>query len=537
MVLRILPFVIALSACNQPVPDQGPGRFHFDVTPAGGSVPNAYVVVAAREEPFQLEVLAHNGEEQWVFERTEFAKSHRVPLLGLGADTTWTVTADMTIEDGTTYPVKPIEITTPSLPFDFPEMTELTGNPKALQSGYLLFDVKALAKTVNYRVVVDANLDVVWWQVDTVDCTDIRMLDDGYVVGVCNLLATETNLLGETRKRTAITDPEAGEDEGPMQMHHELYPLERGGFLTLHAEQVEVPEYPVSVDEPDVLEPATIRADRILLTDEDYQLVRSWSLADILPTERIGFGSVSNSQNAPVHDWSHSNGIIQDPDDNGMIVSVRHQDALVKLTNNGNLKWILANPSGWPDAWRPFLLGNPEGALFPFHQHAPAIDEEGRLWVFDNGNHRTTPYNDPEEEEEYSRVVAYEIDEEAMEFREALSFDQSSTGRLYSGALGDADWLPHLGAVLSVWGRVTGEIDWEKPLSSTVETHARIMLHDPAYKEPIMDLEINGCFCDDETYRQEIRGWKVYRAEWVPRLYPLGEDPEVSPYTPDSGTD
>lgn len=532
--MRIL-IAAALAACTRPTPDPGPGKFHFDVKSAGGSVPNAYELVAAREAPFRLEVTLHNGEEQWLYERLDYSKSHRISLLGLGADTTWTATASMTLEDGSIYDTKPLEFTTPSLPLDFPILQELTGSDAPLQNGYLLFDVKSVAKSVNYRVALDANLEVAWWQEDTNECTDIRMLPDGYVLGVCNLLATETNLLGETREKTAITDPNADEEDSALQMHHELFPLERGGFLTLHAEQVDVPQFPVSAEEPEELAPATIRADRVLLTDSDYQLIRSWSLADILPTQRIGYGSVSKGINDPVHDWSHANGVIQDPADNGIIVSIRHQDALVKLTNSGNLKWILANPSGWPEEWLPFLLSNPDNAPYPFHQHAPEIDEEGRLWIFDNGNNRSTPYDDAAPEEEYSRVVAYEIDEENMAFREVLAFDQSAEGRLFSAALGDADWLPHIGSVLSVWGRVPGETDWSKPLSSTTNTRARIMIHAPEFDEPAMDLEISGCRCDEETFRQEHRGWKVYRAEWLPRLYPLGTEPTRGPYTADSG--
>ena len=193
--------------------------------------------------------------------------------------------------------------------------------------------------------------------------------------------------------------------------------------------------------------------------------------------------------------------------------------------------WILANPFGWPEAWEPYLLQGVGDYLYPFHQHAPEIDEQGRLWVFDNGNDRSTPYQAPSIDAEYSRVVAYEIDEEAMTFEQVISFDQTSDGRLFSAALGDADWLPHIGAVLSVWGRIPPSTDWDKPLPTTHNTSARILLHKPDSQEPLMDLEFAGCRCDDEVFRQEHRGWKIYRAQWIPGLYPVGLGPTQLPIT------
>ncbi|MEZ4241635.1 MAG: aryl-sulfate sulfotransferase [Myxococcota bacterium] len=40
--------------------------------------------------------------------------------------------------------------------------------------------------------------------------------------------------------------------------------------------------------------------------------------------------------------WSHANAVEVDPRDDTLIVSVRHQDAVLKLTRDGEIRWILA---------------------------------------------------------------------------------------------------------------------------------------------------------------------------------------------------
>ena len=273
---------------------------------ADPSTPNAFVVSAAQKIPFRIELVLHNDAEALFFERQDYALSHRIPLIGLGAEKTWTLQARLIDENNRVIESKPKEVQTPSLPLDFPIIEELVGTPQPFAHGYLLFDLKTVTESKNYYVLLNADLEVVWWREDRRSCTDIHLQPDGHIFGICNYLATQTSLTGETLIRQPIHDPE-GEQED-INIHHEISNKADGGFLSLHADTVDVDAYPVSEDEPDVFEPATIREDWILSINEDLVLEEKWLLSELLPTSRIGYGSISRDTSLKPHDWTHSNG-------------------------------------------------------------------------------------------------------------------------------------------------------------------------------------------------------------------------------------
>jgi arylsulfate sulfotransferase len=530
MVLKAIAMSLIFCACRPtPTPRE---NFHFGVEPGKANAPNTFAVVAARQSPFTLEVHVLGENEEWFFERNELATSHRVPLIGLGAEKTWTVSATLISENGDAFDTKEQEILTPSLPINFPILTELMGTPRPLGSGYLLFTVQSGSNVYNYTVIVDADLQVVWWREDPNSCSDLTQTPQGTLEGICNHLITEMAMTGETLSRK----PAKADGRDDLNVHHELHRMPDGGYLSLHSETIEVDSYPISIAKPEVFEPSTIRGDELLRLDSNLRVIESWHVDELLPTTRIGFDSISRNPDAKIHDWSHSNGIIRDPQDNGIIVSVRHQDTLFKIDKNGALQWILSNPDGWPPEWDAYRLEGLGEFKYPHHQHAPELDENGRLWVFDNGNERDrTPYTEsPDATPEYSRVVAYEVNQEDMTFKELISFDQTASGTAFSTALGDADWLPHLQSVLSVWGRFEEPSDNTHSLPGSNGFSSHILLHQPGQDAPIMDLELNDCRCDEETFKNEHKGWNSYRAEWLPALYAKGLNPTIVPLEQES---
>lgn len=67
-------------------------------------------------------------------------------------------------------------------------------------------------------------------------------------------------------------------------------------------------------------------------------LLNSWRLIDILDPRRVSYLTFSTSSPYGV-DWSHSNALIEDPSDNSLIVSLRHQNAVIKFSRaTGQLK-------------------------------------------------------------------------------------------------------------------------------------------------------------------------------------------------------
>jgi hypothetical protein len=140
------------------------------------------------------------------------------------------------------------------------------------------------------------------------------------------------------------------------------------------------------------------------------------------------------------------------PDEDAVLVSMRHQDAVVRLDGpDGDLRWILANPDGW-DAEHAALRLAPAGDVaWTYHQHAPMVDADGEITLFDNGNHaRTTPYSaSPDPAGDYTRLVRFAVDTAAGTVRQTWSYAPSAP--LFAQALGNADRLPRTGNTLGTF--------------------------------------------------------------------------------------
>ena len=150
-------------------------------------------------------------------------------------------------------------------------------------------------------------------------------------------------------------------------------------------------------------ETANVVGSTVLLMKRDGTLAGEWKLLDILDPYRVSYGGLGRFWNREgyghleggTRDWGHANGAIVDPRDGNIIVTIRHQDAVVKFDRDGQLGWILGDHARWSERFRPFLL-EPEGAFeWPYHMHAPQITAAGTLMLFDNGNFRAIPPRPP----------------------------------------------------------------------------------------------------------------------------------------------
>jgi arylsulfate sulfotransferase len=189
------------------------------------------------------------------------------------------------------------------------------------------------------------------------------------------------------------------------------------------------------------------------------EIVTRISLMDLLDPTRIGRNSLTEQypwevataygerEGAPAHGWDHANALVYDESSDSYYVSLRHQDAVIKVRRSDqSLTWILGTHSNWRSPWAEKLL-SPEGSLeWPYHQHAIQVTTAG-IGMYDNGNYRAAAFETPGTE--YSRAVLYAVDEEAMMVKQVWSYG-APTGddSFFSSAMGDADWLPHTGNVL-----------------------------------------------------------------------------------------
>ncbi|ELP9120484.1 aryl-sulfate sulfotransferase [Campylobacter lari] len=137
--------------------------------------------------------------------------------------------------------------------------------------------------------------------------------------------------------------------------------------------------------------------------------------------------------------WAHVNSVDYDPSDDSIIISSRHQSAIIKIGRDKKVKWILGAHKGWGEKYKKALLQpidkngkniiceddyskcpgykNKEGGFdFTWTQHtAFGIDEKSNkryiyITAFDNGDARaiTQPAFTSMK---YSRAVVYKIDQ------------------------------------------------------------------------------------------------------------------------------
>jgi arylsulfate sulfotransferase len=154
-------------------------------------------------------------------------------------------------------------------------------------------------------------------------------------------------------------------------------------------------------------------------------------------------------------DWLHMNSIT--PIDSDVIISSNYQSAIIRNSWDGEIKWILADPIGFTTKYKPFLL-KPIGKnfLFSYNQHAVEIlpDTDGNpdtldILLFDNGSSRNIVNKELMRQiaaheivapQLFSRMVHYQIDEKAMTVKQIWSYGENRP-EIYASTRGDADRL------------------------------------------------------------------------------------------------
>jgi len=127
--------------------------------------------------------------------------------------------------------------------------------------------------------------------------------------------------------------------------------------------------------------------------------------------------------------------------------------ALSKLDlGSGELEWIVGLPDGWREPWSDLLL-EPEGDLDWFcGQHAAEVTPCGTLLLYDNYRPGFPGHPPVPDEENYSRALELEIDEEKRTVRQVWSYGGLDQDRFFAVFISEADTLPVTGNVLLVNG-------------------------------------------------------------------------------------
>ena len=501
------------------------------------TAPLAAVYDVTTNKISRVSFTASDGVESFEKSFPAPAKAHSLPLFGFKPGREYEVAVTLTDLEDHTLELGTLSFTTDPLPSDFPPLEVLVSQPDKMEPGYTLLWVGNRAPGArSYTMLLDHVGDVVWYQ--ELDAGDIRQLPNGNLFYQFQGGAAEATLLGEVVRswhpagttETPLPDSiEVGSpDDHPIFFHHEVFPTEHGTILTLDRVDRLVQGYPTSDTDPEAPTADTVVIDEPIVEFdmETGEILHYYSLVDMLDPRRIGFNSVAPQPPCPASnpeckaDWVHDNAIIYDSSDDTYIVSLRHQDAVIKVARaTGELVWILGNHWGWGPEFEPYLL-TPVGTPFvwQYHQHAPMLTPEGTLLLFDNGNNRAMPFEiDPDtgqpvepiaDADNFSRAVEYLIDPATMTVRQIWESKGNAGVDLYSRFISDADWLPETGNVLITFGGISF-VDHVATNGNAVRI-IEVDRNTPA--TTLFDLSI-------QATDPESPGYTVYRSERIAELY------------------
>lgn len=431
------------------------------------------------------------GADKWFIPLNDYQTQRTTPVVGFRPNTSHTVQVTLLDQQGTAVKVaSPLNFTTGPLPANFPPFSVVVSDPAKMEPGLTLLE-PFVPPNISYLAAIDARGNVVWYcQSSRVPgrALDARRLSNGNITFITPDFVEITTAGDIVTHLYASTNPGApppasgGTPIAISGLHHEVSPLPSGHFVGLTQEVRVYSNYPASeTDLTQTSATASVLADIVVEFDRNGTVVHSWKLLDMLDPYRIGYGSLGVDRTG-AKDWSHSNAIVYDPNSDAFILSVRHQDVVIKFRRNlastgkpSDLVWMLGDPQGWGPTWQPYLLKSTNFPYWQYHQHAAMVMANGDILMHDNGNFRAVPPTPLTPENMLSsRAVQYHVDEAKMEVTQVWEYGSPASAPLpvFSSALGDADEMPQTGNVLSDYGLISflGGVPTSRLVSRVLET-------------------------------------------------------------------
>jgi arylsulfate sulfotransferase len=357
---------------------------------------SAYMNVRTSRPAF-VAVRAEAGGHDFELDFDDQARAdQRLVLVGFRPDRSYALTVRVHTADGAEATAQRTFQSGP-LPADFAPIETTISQPARMQPGVTLFNLyrhdAPQGGPWGYIVGVDEHGEVVWYHSPEHPAQAVIMLQNG------NLAfnnpqhdIVEIDLAGEVVRRW--TPAQLGVD----YLHHEVYQMPNGNLVGIASELRWIGGYPEGT--------LPVVGDVVVEFTRGGDVVRKHSMFDILDPHRWGQAGFTRGywnpryqDEAPggTRDWTHGNGVVYDPSDDSFLVSLRHQDWVIKIDRQtGELIWRFGFEGDFE------LV---EGQWF-FHQHQPALVEGGNILLYDNGGHRPGVPS----EQWFSRVVEYDID-------------------------------------------------------------------------------------------------------------------------------
>ena len=393
--------------------------------------PLTALIIFDTDEEVSPKVTIKGKDELSTYTHTfEKSKKHYLPIYGLYPGYNNEVIIECNGKTETIY------IQTENLPSDFILPTDVIANKEKLTNDLYFFTPSSSGYTCAY----DVNGDVRWY-LTTNALWEINRLENGHLLISTERLINspyymtglyEMDLLGKIYTEYSL--------EGGY--HHDYFEMENGNLLIasddFYNEEGTVEDYIVELDR------------------NTGKIVKTFDLKDILNMED------GQSENWSSYDWFHNNSVWYDKETNSIILSGRHQDAVINIDyNTGKLNWIIGDPTNWSEEYQKYFF-TPVGDNFEWQwsQHAAMITPEGYVFILDNGNNKSKIKEEyVNAENSYTRGVMYKIDTTNMTIEQIWQYGKERGSSFYSPYISDVDYLAkdhyivHSGGIVYVNGK------------------------------------------------------------------------------------
>jgi len=317
-------------------------------------------------------------------------------IAGMKGNMTYHIRGGVQFADGSQFQDADQTFTTVGLPAaQLPVITTTTTAGMTPQSGVELLDLVNGATAVAPVAVIDLDGNALWTynpEILGVSAHPIKLLPNGHFLvnfaapTGANSVMQEVDLAGTVIWQMKATDlnnalaascsaSQIGCNLTVLGTHHDFIPLDNGHLIILASEQRDISG-------------TTVTGDVVIDLDQNHNPVWLWDEFDHLDINR---------QPYLYPDWTHTNAMLYSKDDGNLIISIRHQNWLVKVdyangTGTGDILWHLGYEGD-------FSLLNSDGSAddnpqdWFFAQHGPSFVSTNTtgafsLVLFDNGDDR-----------------------------------------------------------------------------------------------------------------------------------------------------
>ena len=210
--------------------------------------------------------------------------------------------------------------------------------------------------------------------------------------------------------------------------------------------------------------------------------------------------------------WAHINSVDYDETDDSIIISSRHQSAIIKIGRDKKVKWILGSHEGWKTPYQDKLLqpvdknGKPikcEGSKcegdfdWTWTQHTgwkvrSELSKGDVIYIsaFDNGDARGME-QPALPEMKYSRAVVYKVDQKKMTVEQVWEYGKERGHAWYSPVTSLTEYYGDKDSIMVYSATAGAEFDW-KTFSYTKFPSPVIDEFKWLAKEPSVEIILHG---------------------------------------------